>query len=961
MVNYIETLLYEKTKNSQSQILYAQWNYDKKVIPDVLRSISNLFPHYSLHDESHSITIINNIARILGKENLEKLSAIDLWLILEASYSHDIGMAVSAKEIKKTLDSNDFIAFFKNLLRDEKNSLYEFASQFTINKNKIEYKKSNLDLGLHDGIKFIVAEYYRNSHSNRSKDIISGENQEFKLSHFGAIIPKRIFKILGSICDSHTKNFEEVIKLSFSEVGIDTEDAHPRFIACMLRIGDLLDLDNHRFSDVMLRTLHKIPLDTLNHKDKHLSIESFRVDRKIIEITARCENYEVANITQHWFNYLHSEITNQMIKWNKIVPSKEFGYLPTIGELRVELKKYDFIDGKKKPQFKVDTEKALILLQGAGIYEDAYQSIREILQNAVDATLIRIWLEHGKDKNFKTPTSDDFLELLPNYPITINIKEKKSKKKKKIWKIEIEDCGIGISKDDLKFLMNTGSSSKNRKKRDIIDSMPIWMKPSGTFGIGFQSIFMLTEQVTIESKSFFDEQFQIIELNSPSSKKNGAILVERKKSDHSQKVGSKIIFEYKTDKIPNIYSHGKDHTLSKKIIDSFDPITDDSFDVQIAHIVDKVSDFSTKSYLPIKLSFKNNLIMDIKEKNSKKFNYFSKKNSLEISIGFKEPLDSYRIRVFYKNQPIEKDPLIPINFIGIDINIVGRDAIEVLTINRNEIRKEYKKELEIQVYNSLYEYIINDYNQLFTKPQDRILANLFLNYYFSDELKKDNKTYDEWKKYQLILIDNNKLTLEKLFYEVTTIIFTKMDLTIENSNKQNQYNLSKNKKLLAIKVYKSDNNILLFIKEVIGQYFHSIKFIENKIIVLKKEQKSPIKFKEIKSFLIKHKNSDYGTRVKIPCHKKYNHLRLKDNAFIPWLRNIYSNYINIPIPSMLSPYFALQEDENKKLEYRIYDKHIDWVYNNRYNETTTKEEIKATYEQFRKDINIDEINNATDN
>jgi len=64
---------------------------------------------------------------------------------------------------------------------------------------------------------------------------------------------------------------------------------------------------------------------------------------------------------------------------------------------------------------------------------------------------------------------------------------------------------------------------------------------------------------------------------------------------------------------------------------------------------------------------------------------------------------------------------------------------------------------------------------------------------------------------------------------------------------------------------------------------------------------------------------------------------------------------------MLSPYFALEEDENKKLEYRIDDKLIDWVYNNRYNETTTKEDIKATYEQFRKDINIDEINNATNN
>ena len=30
-------------------------------------------PHYSLHDETHSITIINNIVRILGVENIDKL------------------------------------------------------------------------------------------------------------------------------------------------------------------------------------------------------------------------------------------------------------------------------------------------------------------------------------------------------------------------------------------------------------------------------------------------------------------------------------------------------------------------------------------------------------------------------------------------------------------------------------------------------------------------------------------------------------------------------------------------------------------------------------------------------------------------------------------------------------------------------------------------------------------------
>ena len=47
------------------------------------------------------------------------------------------------------------------------------------------------------------------------------------------------------------------------------------------------------------------------------------------------------------------------------------------------------------------------------------------------------------------------------------------------------------------------------------------------FGIGFQSIFMLTEQVKLETKSFFTEEFQVIELNSPNSAKDGGILVQK--------------------------------------------------------------------------------------------------------------------------------------------------------------------------------------------------------------------------------------------------------------------------------------------------------------------------------------------------------------------------------------------------------------------------------------------------
>jgi hypothetical protein len=397
MVKYLEEKLEEKTRGKHNNILYAHWCYDKKVIPQALNAITSLFPHYSLHDETHSVSIVNNICRVLGLENIDRLSAIDIWLLLEASYWHDIGMAVTAQDIDDILNSEEFITYFQSLQLNKAHSLNGYANAFVVKNKKLEYVNNAYDTKVCDGIKFIFADYFRSKHASRSREIVLNPSERLGVNSPRAVIPPRLFKVLGDVCTSHTQNFEEVMNLPFVEAGIDIENAHPRFIACMLRLGDLLDLDNNRFSEVMLKTLTQIPLDTLKHKQKHLSFDRIRIDRDVIEITAYCkDDYETANITQAWLDYLNKEVSNQMIRWNTIVPSRDFGYLPTIGDLKVELGDYEYIDGKERPQFKVDTSKALELLQGTGLYKRKEQCLRELLQNAVDATLIRIWLEHGK-------------------------------------------------------------------------------------------------------------------------------------------------------------------------------------------------------------------------------------------------------------------------------------------------------------------------------------------------------------------------------------------------------------------------------------------------------------------------------------------------------------------------------------------------------------------------------------
>lgn len=960
MIRHLENILFEKTKDTQSEILFAQWNYDKKVIPTALNAVSSLFPHYSLHDETHSITIINNIVRVLGIDNIEKLSPIDIWLILEASYSHDIGMVLTSEELVQSLNSNDFIKFFEDLIKDDKNGLHEFASQFEIVKNKIKYKSNFLNLELHDGIKFILAEYFRRKHSDRSKEIITNPSKTLSMSSPRGVIPQRIFKILGDICASHTKSFDEVLDLPFCEVGIDIDDAHPRFIACLLRIGDLLDLDNNRFSEVMLRTLTKIPIDTLNHKSKHLSIESFRVDREKIEVEAKCNNYDTANITQHWFNYLNSEISQQMINWNNIVPFKDLGYLPTIGNLKVELSDYDYIDGKNKPKFRVDTDKALGLLQGAGLYDGAYQCIREILQNAVDATLIRIWLEHKETKDFSTPQSSDFLEVINGYPVKINIIEKEIIDEHKNWLIEIIDNGTGISNDDLKYLMNTGSSSKNKTRTNIIDSMPKWMQPSGTFGIGFQSIFMLADVVNIETKSYFDEKYQVIELNSPNSPKDGDILIQRKKTDHSVKPNTKISLTHKTKAIPDRYSIKLNHGYANRIVNNFDPFTHESFDIELGKVLDEIFDFAFKSYIPIKLNVDSEPIETRSDK-AKQFDFFEKENSIELKFNFDVKEQRWRTLSYYKNQSAENNLII--KFLGIECNIHKDKASKVLTLNRNKIRPEYRDTLYKDILQSTFTVLTTNFDDIFKDEQSKAIGSMFLNYYSNiDWLKHfDISSFNHWERLKINVGKKdmkfkellNSINSLKLIYDNTIspgfgdiFVLNEKELTIRIRGGSPSYDYT------DFFLYKASEIFTAFSKST------TPKTNVREVFFTKGKQTSPISQDTLKTILKNLKGSFSSSRRIIPCLEEFFPLRLKDNAFIPYVYPYkFDENIYLPYPKMLSPYVSEEYETRKyRLKEVLNDKVYNWVYDNRYDTKTTRKEIVESYKLFIETFDLKELN-----
>jgi len=767
-------------------------------------------------------------------------------------------------------------------------------------------------------------------------------------------------KILGAICASHTKDFTEVMKLPFCEVGIDTEDAHPRFIACMLRIGDLLDLDNNRFSEVMLRTLTKIPVDTLNHKAKHLSIESFRVDRERIEIKANCEDYETASIAQHWFNYLNDEVSAQMINWNRIVPSKELGYLPTIGSLRVELKSYDLIDGKHKPQFTVDTDRALALLQGAGLYEGAHQAFREVLQNAVDSSLIRMWLEHKDELDFNSPLSEDFKGAVARYGISVSITTGKKEGDSRNWVITLSDKGTGMSRADLKYLMNTGSSFKNTARISIINEMPLWMRPSGTFGIGFQSIFMLTDTVRIETKSFFDEQAQYIELNSPNSKKDGAILLKRYPTTHAVKPGLTLTLNYTIKAIPNRYNVSM-NTRASEIAHNFDPFTHESMDIEIGKIIDEVVESSYRSYFPIQLTIDGETIA-IKS-DARPFKFYDSVNSMEMTIKTVRAHWQNELLIFYKNQGVKND-LPTLEFLTFEVNIHKDLASEVLTLNRNEVKESYRDTLYRDVLDSSFRILMQQYQEL--DIDAKVLTSMFLNYYNGEGGRsvQDVSKYNDWKDAEL-LIGGSSMKLGNILSHTDTLELIHVVNKVDEARKEN-YSLEDNVLRIELIGSSTSDNRTKFLLNRTFRDFKGVKKDKNaegftRITAIKDGSDLPLMDVDGVIEILKQRKI-FGARFIVPCPKEFFALRLITGASAPYVSRYQIDYnIKMNFPQMVSPYILKTDraDEHDTYIKIVNDNLFNWVYDNRYSKLTTREEVVEAYARFCSEVDLEVINNKT--
>lgn len=449
--------------------LYELWKNAKFDLEKILQNIILIFPHYSLHNASHSEMIIRYIEAVLGEERIKMLKPTEIWLMLMSAYAHDIGMLVSAEETRSFWQRDDFKEYMEGI--PDSSDLRKYAECIL----KPQGERENLDLrsdwpvDVKMAVIYLTADYVRRCHPDRSKDIITSRIDtpptrptrfDFSFFHF---IKERIQLLLGKLASLHGASFDDIFTLEKCCQGMGQADdiVYPRRIAAFLRLGDLLDLDNKRFDENAYALIGDVPATTEAHRDKHASLEHFLVKDNKIEVAYDCSTEDAYLAASSWISYLKQETENLALRWNDIV-SDGFGSAPVVTSCKIKLNG-ELIQGNALNSFNFTRDTIFELLQGANIYRNQFACLRELIQNADDASKLRLWEDlkagnvDGFDKsNLTNLTPFDITDEIRNrYPIDVVFQYDE---KEKGVQVSVSDKGIGISDQQLKQMENVSSS-----------------------------------------------------------------------------------------------------------------------------------------------------------------------------------------------------------------------------------------------------------------------------------------------------------------------------------------------------------------------------------------------------------------------------------------------------------------------------------------------------------------------
>ena len=198
----------------------------------------------------------------------------------------------------------------------------------------------------------------------------------------------------------------------------------------------------------------------------------------------------------------------------------------------------------EKHEFKSESKRLLDLMINS-IYTNKDIFLRELISNASDA-LDKLYYRSLTDKEVKVGRED----------LEINIEFDKDDRT-----ITISDNGCGMTKEELESNLGTIAKSGSLSFKENMTSEDK-VNIIGQFGVGFYSAFMVSDKITVTSRSIDDDKAYVWEsegidgytITEGKKKKNGTEIVLHIKDDTDEEEYSKYLEEHELKGLVKKYS-----------------------------------------------------------------------------------------------------------------------------------------------------------------------------------------------------------------------------------------------------------------------------------------------------------------------------------------------------------------------------------------------------------------------
>lgn len=477
---------------------------DQEIIPLVDEAVSyacartkTIIAHmsqYTLHDEEHLFRVLHLMSKIIGNSEIDKLSKPELMLLILTAFFHDLGMAPKEQRVvtwKKAWDDDPQIEVY------EKEDFEEFKRYLNSIPNKYKKVSQLIKKGKNTEaqniISHLISEFIRKTHAQRATKIIEDDWKErIKFRDYDLTVD------LAHICKSHNDPPNSILKLDSHLICADGIYCCLPLIALFLRLADVLDFDGKRTPSVLFSHLYITDPISLIEWQKHRSIQAWEINTEKIIFSAKCKHPAI-ELSIHKFC---DQIDNELSSANNIISqlSSANGYRDREIHLKVpfqvtrdKIKTEQDFNGDPKylfkdSQFSLSKKQVINILMGTKLYGNTESALRELIQNSIDACLLRKALSTQWDETYEGEIKITYKKENEEYILIVN------------------DNGIGMDQYIIdNYFSNIGSSYYNSEDFYSVQSLTTEnFKPISRFGIGILSCFMISDCIEVETKRVLD-------------------------------------------------------------------------------------------------------------------------------------------------------------------------------------------------------------------------------------------------------------------------------------------------------------------------------------------------------------------------------------------------------------------------------------------------------------------------